>query len=341
MVILKHCYGFCDAELFPLVKKRKSREEKTAGDNVGMYLLEEMPLLIASYITADKYDLPLLRVRIVNRFEGMFPKAIVPLFRKQRLEEVIHSVYDATVASKDLWRASIVRCMRAKCITLHRADVALFTAFLENVPEISPALILSLASILKSNNDLEREREIRGIADEWTWEMADNMDYDHFETLPLHYAAYHDNVETLREYVRDGEAFQLVDAFDEHGETPLHWAAQEGHLSVVKFLVTWGAKVGLDLNAASDDYGMTALHRAQQHNSTNRATEERAQHEKVISYLETQAITGGQGDKCCEILTWTRLMEQEEDWEPPICRGFKCCESCGNYKLVASIKPSG
>lgn len=47
---------------------------------------------------------------------------------------------------------------------------------------------------------------------------------------------------------------------DEHGHTPLHWAAKEGHLYIIQMLLNKGARV--DATNMGDD---TALHLAAAH----------------------------------------------------------------------------
>jgi ankyrin repeat protein len=55
-----------------------------------------------------------------------------------------------------------------------------------------------------------------------------------------------------------GEKGADIKAANNHGDTPLHWAAESGKLDVLKFLVE---EKGADVKAANN-HGDTPLHRA-------------------------------------------------------------------------------
>ncbi|MBA4393533.1 MAG: hypothetical protein C0407_08275 [Desulfobacca sp.] len=56
----------------------------------------------------------------------------------------------------------------------------------------------------------------------------------------------------------------LVNAKDHNGQTPLHWAANKGHIQIVKFLVSQGAQVTL-----KDNTGWTPLEYAEEMKKRN------------------------------------------------------------------------
>lgn len=64
---------------------------------------------------------------------------------------------------------------------------------------------------------------------------------------------------------------KLVNLKDKDGETPLHWAAMNGHYEVVKYLVTHGAQVGAKASGYQDN---TPLHDAALNG-----------HQRVVEYL--------------------------------------------------------
>ena len=64
---------------------------------------------------------------------------------------------------------------------------------------------------------------------------------------------YEENIEAVKKTLADGAD---VNAKDDNGLTPLHWAAGIGHKEVSEYLITMGA----DVNAAETVSGMTPLH---------------------------------------------------------------------------------
>ena len=77
------------------------------------------------------------------------------------------------------------------------------------------------------------------------------------EVSPLHMATVNANVELCRLLLRHGAA---VNARDDVGETPLHWAAcdYEGDISVIRLLVE---EANADISVQNED-GETAIHHA-------------------------------------------------------------------------------
>ena len=65
---------------------------------------------------------------------------------------------------------------------------------------------------------------------------------------------YEENIEAVKKTLADGAD---VNAKDDNGWTPLHWAALSGHKEVSEYLITMGADVN-----AKDGTGMTPLHYA-------------------------------------------------------------------------------
>jgi ankyrin repeat protein len=77
-----------------------------------------------------------------------------------------------------------------------------------------------------------------------------------YGSTPLHWAAEDGNLDVVKHLVEEKGAD--VKAADKYGCTPLHWAAAYGKLDVVKYLVE---EKGTDVKAANND-GDTPLHRA-------------------------------------------------------------------------------
>ena len=71
--------------------------------------------------------------------------------------------------------------------------------------------------------------------------------------ISIHDAAFKGNIKAVKKHLAAGTD---VNAKDDEGMTPLHWAAPEGHKEIAELLIAKGANV----NAKSDDEGMTHLH---------------------------------------------------------------------------------
>ena len=87
-----------------------------------------------------------------------------------------------------------------------------------------------------------------------------SMDDDWFETERLHRAAADADLPEVQRLVAAGHA---LDAFDAADRTPLHWAAEAGHLAIVECLLGLGADVNAHHAAR---IGETALCLAVQRN---------------------------------------------------------------------------
>ena len=109
---------------------------------------------------------------------------------------------------------------------------------------------------------------------------------------PLHHAAEHGHVEPMRLLL---EAGAEIDAQREEEEmAPLHNAAHMGHLEAVRFLVQNGAQKDL-----TDGYGSTPLLLAVEHNYVDIArflVAEGANKEQPLNYGNTLSIAAEYGD---------------------------------------------
>ena len=86
-------------------------------------------------------------------------------------------------------------------------------------------------------------------------EQVVNVDAIHEEGMnPLHWAAFDDEVDVVKFLVSKGAK---VNAKDDDGYTPLHYAIFGGSLEVVQFLISIGADI-----RAKNNKGMTPLHAA-------------------------------------------------------------------------------
>ena len=116
------------------------------------------------------------------------------------------------------------------------------------------------------------------------YQQADINEKDREGFTPLHWAAEKGHLSVVEYLLHRGADFQ--DRIK--GQSYLHWAAEEGHLSVVEYLVDQKA----DINAQSSGYPSgTPLHLAV-HNG----------HLSVVEYLVNQKADINAKDKYVELI---------------------------------------
>ena len=96
-----------------------------------------------------------------------------------------------------------------------------------------------------------------------------------------------------------------MNARNNNGETPLHWAAQEGHTEIARALITAGAKVNL-----ADNYGRTPLNLAALHGHTETVEILRA----AQNTPSAAAAAGGVEETKAEPAELSMEMTQEVDF---------------------------
>jgi ankyrin repeat protein len=172
--------------------------------------------IISIYATADKYDAPRLRTRMVASFKQHAEPAWLDLCQSGDLSKLIDLLYESTCAGDPLRSSAISFCtknfseLRARCPDQ-------FRQLLENSPDFAADIVMDIPQR--------------------------SMPYK----TDLHLAAEHGNSDLCTTLLNSIN----VDVRDENGETPLHFAAWFGHLECVKILVDFGAEV----NATSDKFG--------------------------------------------------------------------------------------
>ncbi|BGO96805.1 hypothetical protein NBRC10513v2_000741 [Rhodotorula toruloides] len=122
-----------------------------------------------------------------------------------------------------------------------------------------PTVLRNLISTACQNGDLERLVSLMsrsgGEADGSNRFTLANQTSPHTGLAPLHYAAQRGHVDVVKWLIEECGAMPELE--DGDGETPLHKAAHSGHLDVCRFLIS--REVDID---ATDSDGWTALHNA-------------------------------------------------------------------------------
>jgi hypothetical protein len=148
------------------------------------------------------------------------------------------------------------------------AATPLYYAALCGFPDLVERLIAKYPQDVNANGGRYKRPLIAALAGEH-FETADLLRHNgadphvkgYRKTIPLHSAAYYENLEVVQKLIEYGAD---IDARGEDGWTPLSWASR-GHffkdVSVVRLLLERGA----DVNSRADDDGFTPLHRASEH----------------------------------------------------------------------------
>ncbi|BGO93036.1 hypothetical protein NBRC10512v2_005322 [Rhodotorula toruloides] len=123
-----------------------------------------------------------------------------------------------------------------------------------------PTVLRNLISTACQNGDLERlvslmSRSGSEVADGSSRFTLANQTSPHIGLAPLHYAAQRGHVDVVKWLIEECGAMPELE--DGDGETPLYKAAHSGHLDVCRFLIS--REVDVD---ATDSDGWTALHNA-------------------------------------------------------------------------------
>jgi hypothetical protein len=128
------------------------------------------------YVTADKYDVPKLRERMLDCYVKNLNEFIGYILESDRLEYVIQTIYDSIPFATDPLRGCIFPCMRNKFQILRKTNATKLLTFLENFPDISSRLAIDLLESEDRCRLIHRARERYGIDDDAIFEWKGYQD---------------------------------------------------------------------------------------------------------------------------------------------------------------------
>ncbi|KAH8683382.1 ankyrin repeat-containing domain protein [Tricladium varicosporioides] len=213
----------------------EKREDSSPGD-----VLSEV---VRIYLTADKYDVPLLQSTMLDTFKTLAMSSCVELLTSGVLSGIIDSIYHST-ASGDPLRKMIQEVCLLNFSTFRENNPVGFRTMFEENPEFSADVLMVIPELKSPGSKAIKNSNIEGTKTE------------------LHWAAQRGELAKCRRLLDEGIP---VDVNDEDGETPLHFATWYGQFEVTQLLVERGAEV----NARGHRYRRTPLVWAESRNHQN------------------------------------------------------------------------
>ncbi|KAL2766810.1 transient receptor potential cation channel subfamily A member 1 [Daubentonia madagascariensis] len=138
-----------------------------------------------------------------------------------------------------------------------------------------------------------------------------NGKYDDANASPLHHAAAEGQVELMKMIINDSSC-EVLNVMDDYGNTPLHWATEKNQVESVKFLLSKGANPNL-----RNSNMMAALHIAVQ-----------AMHNEVVKILTEHSSTNinleGENGNTAVIMACTK--DNSEALQTLFNKGAKTCK---------------
>jgi hypothetical protein len=218
--------------------------------------------LVHLYAAADKYDVPILRKRVLSSFMALASQSWLILWYSGELPHIIEAIYTSTVRENDCLRVAAIEMSLVYINDFLESDMDALQDLIGTDPDFSADILMRVP--------IPSPIYIPSHIPETIVEML----IRHSDPLELHVAAKLGDLAQCRYLIGTGT---YVNARDINDSTPLHFAAFHGRLSVVKFLV-WIARA--DVNACC---GTPAY-------STPLAWAQYAGHCDIVDYL---AAAGG------------------------------------------------
>ncbi|KAF4626115.1 hypothetical protein G7Y89_g12047 [Cudoniella acicularis] len=201
--------------------------------------------LVKIYITADKYDVPLLRTSMITSFTHTASSSCLQLWNEGSLPEIIKTIYSNTVARNDAMRKTIVETCVENFEMMRRDTPDALRRLLEETPDFSADILMAMPPSSSPwtppspSKIVEQEVEVYVPSPIPSIHVNRSLNRPNTKT-ELHTAAEHGKLGRCRTLLNGGVP---VDILDQEGETPLHFAAWFGRAEVVKLLVERGADV--------------------------------------------------------------------------------------------------
>jgi hypothetical protein len=216
----------------------------------------KLTYLIHLYAASDKYDIPILRKKVLCSFTALASQSWLALWHSGELPHIIEAIYSSTVR-KDCLRTAASELSLAHIQDFRERDIDAFQDLFETVPDFSADIFMRVP--LPSPVSIPSHHPETPVR---VW-IGDS------DGLDLHMAAKLGDLAQCRHLIRTGT---YVNARDINDSTPLHFAAFYSRLSIVKFLV---GNARADVNACCDNPAF----------STPLAWAQYAGHHEIVDYL--------------------------------------------------------
>jgi len=197
----------------------------------------DIEYIVELYAVSNKYDAPELREQTLSCFDRvMTEEKCMALWSSGELSAVVAAIYKCAPLGSSM-RGRMVKSSIDNATAFKEDNEELFRNILEDIPEYAADIAMAILEERRAT-EAAQTTEPRYNPDNFltTRESVDTW----AGVKALHSAAGQGDVDTCTQLLDGGED---IEAVDDHGETPLSYAAWYGHIDTARILVERGANV--------------------------------------------------------------------------------------------------